>query len=284
MLAPEPGALSFGVLDGAAAGQGDGLRFRQLCGQQRASFAVADGGQQGQAGAVAADQLPGFLHQAIAVELLAAPADALAQVRGVEAQLQQPPWGRAGSGLGRVRPARGIDHLQGPLGAHGIGGGDPPGGEGIGLSQELVAEGLTELLQLGPQGGLGWHRRWFEPLGQGPQVEAAAAHQQGHTPAAVFGGDGRPGDGAEFLQVDRLVGIAQVQQLMAHPGALLGARFGGADAHAPVKLAGIDRKHGQIQGFGQLDRQGGLTAGGGSHQGDQQRRQGHGILGGASLA
>ncbi len=158
-------------------------------------------------------------------------------------------------------------------------GGDPPGGQRIGLAQELVAEGLTELLELGPQGGLGRHRRGFEALGESPQVEATAAHEEGHAPAAVFGGDGRPGGAAELLQVDRLVGVAQVEQVMAHPGALLGARFGGADAHAPVELAGVDREHGQIKGFGQLDRQGGLAAGGGSHQGDQQGRQGHGILG-----
>ena len=100
------------------------------------------------------------------------------------------------------------------------------------------------------------------------QVEAAAPHQQGHPPAPVFGGDGGLGQLGELLQVDRLIGIAQVQQFVAHPAPLGGGGFGGAHLHAAVELARIHRQHGQVEGFGQGDGQVGLAAGGGPHQGD----------------
>jgi len=97
-------------------------------------------------------------------------------------------------------------------------------------------------------------------------------HQQGDAAPAVLGRDRFAGQGGEVLQGDRLVGPAQIEQFMAHPPALLGAGLCGADVHLAVELARIDRQHRQVEGLRQLDRQGGLAAGGGSHQGDHQGR------------
>ena len=100
-----------------------------------------------------------------------------------------------------------------------------------------MAQGLAEGLQLGPQLRLGRDRRWCHPLADRLEIEAAAAHQQGDAAAPVFGGDGLFRLGAELLKVDRLVGPAQIQQLMPHRRPLLRGGFGGADVHLRVELA-----------------------------------------------
>ena len=88
----------------------------------------------------------------------------------------------------------------------------------------------------------------------------------------MFRGDGCLGQRGEDLQVDRLVGVAQVQELVPHPAPLGGSGLGGAHIHPPVELAGIHRDHRQIKGLGQLHGQVGLAAGCWPHQGD-----GHGL-------
>jgi hypothetical protein len=68
-------------------------------------------------------------------------------------------------------------------------------------------------------------------LGKPLDVEAAAAGQQRHAAPLVFGRDGGFGDGPEFLQVDRVVGFAQIEQFVAHLRPLGRAWLGGAHIH-----------------------------------------------------
>ena len=91
VLTPEPGALAFGELAGALAGDPHRICSAQAAADHLQRFAVADGLQQRQIGAVALAQAPGLLHQPIAVELLGALLDPLSQVRGIETQFQYPP-------------------------------------------------------------------------------------------------------------------------------------------------------------------------------------------------
>ena len=143
VLTPEPGALAFGELAGALAGDPHSICSAQAAADHLQCFAVADGLQQRQISAVALAQAPGLVHQPIAVELLGALLDALAQVGGIEAQFQHPPGRRRGCGLAAHRLPGGVEHLQGALGAHGIGRGDLGGGLGVGALQQWVADALA---------------------------------------------------------------------------------------------------------------------------------------------
>ena len=133
-----------------------------------------------------------------------------------------------------------------------------------------MAEGLAQGLELGSQLRLGRHRRWRHPLGDGLEIQPTASHEQGDAAAGVFGGDGLLGFGAKLLQVDRLIGAAQIQQLMAGRRPLFRRGLGGADIHLLVELARIHRQHRQIQRSGQLDAEGRFAAGGGAQQHDHQ--------------
>ena len=53
------------------------------------------------------------------------------------------------------------------------------------------------------------------------QVQPAASHQQGHAPLLQLTGDAGFSLRLKFLQGDRLIGIAQIQQVVGHPGLLL---------------------------------------------------------------
>ena len=146
-----------------------------------------------------------------------------------------------------------------------------------------MAEGLAEGCQLGAQLGLGRHGGGIHPLGDCLQVEAAAPRQERQGLAGQFGVELGLGDGAEFLQVERLVWIAQIQQLVAGLGPLGGGGLGGAHIHLAVELARIHVQHRQIQGPCQGDRQVGLAAGRGAEQHNHQRLvggHGHTLAGG----
>ncbi len=134
---------------------------------------------------------------------------------------------------------------------------------GSALTQQLVAERLAQGLELCPQLRLRRHRWRGHPLGDRFEVEATAAHQQGDAPPRVFRRDRPLRFRAEFLQVDRLIGPAQIQQLMAHRRPLGWCGLGGADVHLLVELARIHRQHRQIQRLGQRDAKGCFAAGGG---------------------
>ena len=244
----------------------------QLARKQLASFGVAHGVEQGAGRPEALQQRCRFLHQPVLVHAAGAPVDALTQIRRIEAQFQDPPGRRPLTLLTGEGPAGGVEHLQGPLGTHGIGRHDSCRRRRVRLSQQAVAEGLAERRQLGPQGWLRGDRRGRQARQQRLEIEAAAAHQQGHAAAAVFCGDGGLGQLGEFLKIDRLVGIAQIEEFVPHAAPLGGGGLGGAHIHPPVELAGIHRDHRQIKGLGQLQGQVGLAASGGPHQGD-----GHGL-------
>ena len=79
----------------------------------------------------------------------------------------------------------------------------------------------------------------------------------------------------KFLQRHRLVGIAQVEQVVRHPGPLLGGGLSGSYVHLPIELAGIHVDHRQSEPFGQLKGEAGFAAGGRSQQGDHERFFGH---------
>jgi hypothetical protein len=276
MPAPEPGALALGVLPRALVGSADRLRLAQLARQQLQGFAVADRLQQRQVGAEAPGQLLRFLHQAIGIERTGTAGDPLPEVAGVKAQFKHPPGGWPLALLAGQGPTGGVQNLQGPLGAHGVGMVDAPCRFRIGLTQQLVAGGRPQRRQLGAQGRLWRNRRWLQPLGEGLQVQPAAPHEKGHAAALVFGGDGGLGRLAELLQVQRLVGRAQVEQAVGHAHPLSGGGFGGADVHARIKLSGIHREHREAEVAGQLQGQGRLTAGGGPEQHEHEgKRSGH---------
>ena len=196
--------------------------------------------------------------------------DALAQVGGVEAQFQHPPGRRRGCGLAAHRLPGGVEHFQGALGAHRISRGDFGGGRGVGGLQQGVADVLAQDRELLAQLRLGCHGRRLKATGEGLEIQTAAAHQQRHAPLLQSGVDARGCDRLKLLEGDRLIGRAQVQQMVRHPRLLLRRGLGGSDVHLPIELAGIHVDHRQIQPFGDVQRQGGFAAGGGPEQGDHQ--------------
>ena len=148
VLTPEPGALAFGELAGALAG--DSYR---ICGVQAAEdhlqrFAVADGLQQRQISAVALAQAPGLLPSPSQYSC-SVRCWMLAQVGGAGPS-SVPPGRRRGCGLAAHRLPGGVEHLQGALGAHRISRGDFGGGLGVsGLQREGVpGRGCQLLAQL----------------------------------------------------------------------------------------------------------------------------------------
>jgi len=270
VLPPEPGALTLGVLTGAPAGDRLGLLQVDFGLQVTTGFVIADCAEQRQIVSMAPHQPFGFLQQAAPVKLHGAGLDALPQISRIESQFEHPPWRWHAALLIAQGPAGGVDHLQGTLGAHAVGGGDAQRSGWIAVAQKLVTGALAQVRQLLAQHRLGRHRRWRHPLGQGLEIKARAPRQQGQAAAPVFSLDGHCGELAELLQVDRVVGFAQIEQLMAHGLALGRRRFGRAHVHPPVELSRIDVEHGQVEGPGQGDGKGRLAAGGGPQQHDRE--------------
>jgi len=138
------------------------------------------------------------------------------------------------------------------------------------LLQQGMAGGLSQLAQLGPQSGLRWNRRWPQTACERLEVEAAAPHQQGAA-AALDGPVHRLHcERLKLLQRQRLIRWPQIQQVMGGRPLLRCGRFGGADVHLPIELAGIHVDHVQLELPGQLDPQGGFAARRGAEKNDHQ--------------
>ena len=96
-------------------------------------------------------------------------------------------------------------------------------------------------------------RRHFgnaQSLYHGALVERRAANEEGHVPAPVNGVDGATSKGLELGQAQRLIGVAQIEQVVGDLGAFGGRGLGRADVHAAVKLAAVRAEDFTVEALG----------------------------------
>ena len=113
-------------------------------------------------------------------------------------------------------------------------------------------------------------RRRLKATGEGLEIQAAAAHQQRHAPLLQSGVDAGVAIATELLEGDRLIGRAQVEQMVRHPRLLLRGRLGGSDVHLPDRAG---RESTLITGRSSrsaMSSARAVAAGGGPEQGDHQ--------------
>src|SRR5262249_52407365 len=124
--------------------------------------------------------------------------------------------------VARVEPGRGlrIERLEAPV--EGLG----PGRPGLRLER-----GAERRVGRGPR---------EESSEQRAVVEPGAAHQDRPAPSALDGLDRARGLPREARRIVRLVGLDDVDEVMAHRAALLGGGLRGADVHTAIDLARVD--------------------------------------------
>ena len=115
-----------------------------------------------------------------------------------------------------------------------------------------------------------------QAFGQGAQVEAGSAGDDGQFAAAGNIAQGGAGLAAVFAGGEGLIGIGDVDEVMRNAGALFGAGLGGAEVHAAIDGNGIATDDFAVEPLGEGERERGLAAAGRAEEDDGERRSSFG--------
>ena len=134
--------------------------------------------------------------------------------------------------------------------------------------EDLRAKGGGLFFQAGAEVGVGGDVGNGHALQETPDVEAAAADEDGDSAPRIDVIHGEVGLLKIEGEVEGLVGVHEVVEMMGSAVEVLGRGFGGADIHVSVDLAAVGVDYLAAEGLGEIQREGALTGGGGPDYGD----------------
>jgi len=279
-LAAEPGELAFGIV--AMALLGGSYRFfnRQRVPEHLEGLPVAEG-VEGFDGAVAIKEGAGFVDEAGGEHLGGAAVEAIIEglAGRVEADAEKAEAGEGVAGgrgvqdLGE-RGARSEADLNGADEFGNVVGVDAGGGGGIEALEQamepcfaVACEAALEAgAEIGLAGGAG-----KEAFGEGAEVEASSARDDGEAAAGDDFRESGTGGTAVCAGGEGLIGVADVDEVVGQAGLLGWSGLGGAEVHAAVDGYRVATDDFAVESLTEGEGEGGFAAAGGPEQEDNER-------------